>query len=44
MARTYPLTVPYNQCFGASADPLSFASLRLVDLGNGRSQHLNTLQ
>ena len=22
MARTYPLTVPYNQCLGARADPL----------------------
>ena len=44
MARTYPLTVPYNQCLGACADPLSFASLRLVDLRNGRSQYLSTLQ
>ena len=44
MARTYPLTVPYNQCLGARADPLSFASLRLVNLRNGRSQYLSTLQ
>ena len=44
MARTYPLTVPYYQCLGARADPLSFASLRLVDLRNGRSQYLSTLQ
>ena len=44
MARTYPLTVPYNQCLGALADPLSFASLRLVDLRNGQSQYLSTLQ
>ena len=44
MARTYPLTVPYNQCLGARADPLSFASLRLVDLRNSRSQYLSTLQ
>ena len=44
MARTYPLTVPYNQCLGARADPLSFASLCLVDLRNGQSQYLSTLQ
>ena len=44
MARTYPLTVPYNQCLGARADPLSFASLRLVDLRNDQSQYLSTLQ
>ena len=44
MARTYPLTVPYNQCLGARADPLSFTSLSLVDLRNGQSQYLNTLQ
>ena len=44
MARTYPLTVPYNQCLGARSDPLSFASLRLVDLRNGQRQYLSTLQ
>ena len=44
MARTYPFTVPYNQCLGDRADPLSFASLRLVNLRNGQSQHLSTLQ
>ena len=44
MTRTYPLTVPYKQCFGARADPLSFASLRLVDLRNDQSQYLSTLQ
>ena len=44
MARTYPLTVPYNQCLGSRADPLSFASLRLVDLRNGQSQYLSTVK
>ena len=44
MARTYPLTVPYSQCFGARANQLSFASLCLEDLKNGRSQCLRTLQ
>ena len=29
MARTYPLTVPYNQCLGARTDRLSFSSLYL---------------
>ena len=44
MARTYPLTVPYNQCLGARADPLLFASLRLEDLRNGQSQYLSTMK
>ena len=44
MARTYPLTVPYNQCLGARADLLSFASLRLEDLRNGQSQYLSTMK
>ena len=43
MARTYPLTVDYNECLGRKANPLSFASLRLVDLRNGHSQHLSTI-
>ena len=44
MARTYPLTVAYNQCLGARVDPFSFASLRLGDLRNGQSQYLSTIQ
>ena len=44
MARTYPLTVPYNKCLGACADRLSFASLCLEDLRNGQSQYLSTLK
>ena len=44
MARTYPLTVPYNLCLGARSDPLSFASLRLEDLRNGQSQYLSTVK
>ena len=44
MARTYPLTVPYHQFLGSRADPLSFASLRLVDLRNGQSQYLSTVK
>ena len=44
MARTYPLTVPYNQCLGARMDPLSFSSLYLEDLKSGRSQYLSFLK
>ena len=44
IARSYPLTVPYNQCLGSHADPLSFASLRLVCLRNGQSQYLSTVK
>ena len=42
MASTYPLTVSYND---SRENPLSFASLRLVDLRNGREpvpQHHET--
>ena len=42
MARVHPLTVGYTEAVGPKANPLSFASLRLVDLPNGRSQYLNT--
>ena len=43
MARTYPLTFGYNDSMGYKANPLSFASLRLVDLCNGHSQYLSTM-
>ena len=43
MARTYLLTIKYNECMGRKANPLSFASLRLADLRNGHSQYLSTL-
>ena len=43
MSRTYLLTVDYNECLGRKANPLSFASLRLVDLRNGHSQYLSTI-
>ena len=35
MARTYPLTVSYNECLGSRATSLSFVNLRVVDLRNG---------
>ena len=44
MARTYPLFVSYNQCLGAKEDPLSFTSLCLEDLRNGRTEYLSTLK
>ena len=44
MARTYPLTFGYNESMGSKEDPLSFASLRLVDLHNGQSQYLSTMK
>ena len=44
MARTYPLTVPYNQCLGARTDRLSFSSLYLEDLKNGESQYLSSMK
>ena len=44
MAGTYPLTVSYNDSMGSRENPLSFASLRLVDLRNGQSQYLSTLK
>ena len=45
MARTYPLFVSYNQCLGgAKEDPLSFASLCLEDLKNGRTEYLTTMK
>ena len=44
MARIHPLTVGYTEAVGPKANPLSFTSLRLVDLHNGRSQYLKNLQ
>ena len=44
MARTFPLTVSFNECLGSKANPLSFANLKLVDLRNGHSQYLSTIK
>ena len=44
MARTFPLTVSFNECLGSNANPLSFANLRLVDLRYGHSKYLNTIR
>ena len=44
MALTYPLTIGYNEAMGLKENPLSFASLQLVDLRNGQSQYLSTMK
>ena len=44
MARTYPLSIEYNQCLGAKEEPLSFASVYLEDLRNGHMEYLATMK
>ena len=44
MARTYPLSLAFNQCFGSKEDPYSFSSVHLEDLQNGETEHLVTVQ
>ena len=44
MARTYPLSVSYNQYLGAKEDPCSFSSLYLEDLRNGCTEYLTTMK
>ena len=44
IARTYPLSLPFNQCFGAKEDPYSFSSVYLEDLWNGEAEYLSTVQ
>ena len=43
MARTYLLSLGYNQCLGAKEDPYSFSSLYLEDLHNGDLKYLTTI-
>ena len=40
MARTYPLSLAYNQCLGSKEDPYSFSSLYLEDLQTGKKECL----
>ena len=44
MARTYPLSIPFNQCLGAKEDPYSFSSVYLEDLWNGDAEYLSTVK
>ena len=43
-ARTYPLSLEYNQCLGAKEEPLSFASVCLEDLRNCQLEYLSTIE
>ena len=44
MARTYPLSLEFNQCLGAKEDPYSFSSVYLEDLQNGDLEYLSTIK
>ena len=44
MARTYPLSLAFNQCLGSKEDPYSFSSVHLEDLHNGEMEYLVTVQ
>ena len=44
MARTYPLSLEFNQCLGAKEDPYSFYSVYLEDLENGDLEYLTTIK
>ena len=44
MARTYPLSLTFNQCLGSKEDHYSFSSVHLEDLRNGETEYLVTVQ
>ena len=44
MARTFPLTVSFNECLSSKSNPLSFTNLTIMDLRNGHSQYLSTIK
>ena len=44
IARTYPLSLGYNQCLGTKEEPLSFSSVCLEDLCNGELEYLSTIE
>ena len=44
MARTYPLSLEFNQCLGAKEEPYSFSSVYLEDLRNGDMEYLSTIE
>ena len=44
MARTYQITITFNECLGSRANLLSFANLRMVDLRSGQTQYLSTVK
>ena len=44
MARTYPLSLAFNQCLGSKEDPYSFSSVHLEDLRSVDMEYLVTVQ
>ena len=44
MARTYQLSLDYNQCLGSKEDPYSFSSIHLEDLHSGEQECLVPVQ
>ena len=44
MARTYLLSLAFNQCLGSKEDPYSFSSVHLEDLHKGETEYLVTVQ
>ena len=44
MARTYSLSLEFNQCLGAKEQPYSFSSVYLEDLRNGDMEYLSTIE
>ena len=44
MARTYPLSLGFNQCLGAKEEPFAFSSVCVEDLRNGDLEYLLTIE
>ena len=44
MARTYPLTLGFNQCLGAKEEPFAFSSVCVEDLRNSDLEYLSTIE
>ena len=44
MARTYPLSLGFNQCLGAKEGPFAFSSFCVEDLRNGDLEYLSTIE
>ena len=43
MARTYPLTLGFNQCLGAKENPCAFSSIYFEDIRSGEQEYLSTI-
>ena len=44
MARTYPLSLGFNQCLGAKEEPFAFSSVCVEDLRNGDLEYLSAIE